>query len=297
MATRFYLLQSSAFVPSVSPPFAAGWNDTGGAVRRKLDLQPDRADSFVEFSRSEAVTTSPYDVLLGQWVSAPLSGAQTISGTLKGQIRARESSSSADFRAQVVVKIVSNDGQTLRGTLLGFDTGALSSEFATSSTNRQFPRGGAVALSSVAAQDGDRIVIEVGYRSHNTVSTSYTGYIEVGAPSSASGDLPEDETTTTQLRPWLEFSQTLTLQPAQHRTTLELAQVVARDPSPEHRTTLELAQVVARDPNPEHRTTMFGAHVAARDPNPEHRITLLVAQVMMEEYDYGWGVQLEGSED
>src|SRR5574337_790602 len=178
MVTRLYPL---VVAPPVSPAFAAGWNDTASAVRRMMSAstQPARSADGTPFSETlsaaEAVATSPLDVLIAQYVSEPLSGAQTISGPLTGQLRALEAALDADYRAQLLAKVVSGDGATLRGTLLGFDTAVLSSEWATALTNRNFPRGGAQTLTSVAASDGDRIVIEVGYRSHNTHTTSRAG--------------------------------------------------------------------------------------------------------------------------
>jgi hypothetical protein len=77
--------------------------------------------------------------------------------------------------------------------------------------NRYFPPA-ATALTEVVAQDGDRLVIEIGFRAFNTSATEYIGRMEVGDPATGT-DLPENETETGQKRGWLEFSQNLVWMP------------------------------------------------------------------------------------
>jgi hypothetical protein len=147
--------------------------------------------------------------MVRQWISEALA-AQTISGTVKSIIRCSESNVAADFRSQLSIRVVSGDGGTVRGTLLALDESTLSNEWATSLTNRKFPlnwSGAGVTLSSVTVQNGDRIVVEVGYRAHNTSATSYTGNVEAG--DSAAQDCVENETDVLQYNPWIEFSQNL----------------------------------------------------------------------------------------
>jgi len=211
MATRFYY--SSTGVAAVSPDFAAEWDDTtifdpiGNALRREL-TNPRGASSFATITVAEDAgqTANELDHLFVQFVSAPLA-AQTIAGTAKGRIRASESGAAANARSQCVIRVVSNDGTTVRGTLYAGDTAALASEWATSLTNRQMPRGTSVNLSSVDAQLGDRIVVEIGGRMHNTVTNQFGTTLRIGE--AGAGDLPEDETDTNDLNPWIEFSQTL----------------------------------------------------------------------------------------
>src|SRR4030065_973968 len=102
-------------------------------------------------------------------------------------------------RSRIVIRVVSQDGLTNRGTLLDFDTRPLSSEWPTTKQNRRFPRLNTilyrdtviptalgdttaglppemedelfslavpqpVTMSPVFALDGDRSVVEVGFR-------------------------------------------------------------------------------------------------------------------------------------
>jgi hypothetical protein len=163
-----------------------------------------------------SVNQANMDVIWRQYISAPLA-AQTISGSVKGQLRARENSTLMNARMQVIIRVVSQSGTFVRGTLYGGDltTGTTNpiSEFAGSTTssygmNRQMPRGLSQSLSNLNIQDGDRLVIEIGYRIHTTATTAYTATGIFGNDKSI--DLAEDETTTTANNPWIEFSQDIT---------------------------------------------------------------------------------------
>jgi hypothetical protein len=209
MATRLYLPNFPP--PPVSPAFDAAWDVTTAADRvksRKVKLVPDVAASKVSGAET---STSPVNVLNRQYVSDPLSGDQTISGTVTGILRAGESNGAADMRAQTVIRIVSNDGSTVRGTLWAADTSAFTSEFPTtaSAVTRKFPLAALTpwTLTPVNALNGDRIVIEVGARAHNVVATSYTHNLYFGdyAPT----DLTGAEDQNSAAAPWFEFSQTI----------------------------------------------------------------------------------------
>lgn len=208
MATRFYLPSTGA--AAVSPAFDLGWGLSVDADRiAMVRTKANSAFNSKAVAESSAIVT---DVLMRQYVSEPVA-AQTITGTLKCIARANENSSTADFRSQLLVRVVSGDGLVVRGTLIALDTGALASEWnLVSFVNRKFPKAyatGGASVTSVTAQDGDRLVVEIGYRAHNTTAASRTGTLDFGDPS-ATGDLVEDETGTTQLCPWVEFSQNLT---------------------------------------------------------------------------------------
>jgi len=227
MSTRLYLVNYS---PVVSPAFDAGWQQTSGAGRWQMSPDKDSTSVASQVSSSENTATSPWDVLFLQAVSAPLDGAQTVSGTLKGQFRATEFATDADYRAQLLAKVVSRDGSSVTGTSLAFDTGALSSEFATTATNRQFPRGGAQTLTSVSANAGDRLVIEIGYRSHNSHTTGRLAQLYTRQDDTT--DLPENETATAANNSWLEYSANLTFERPRTDVSLLAVQVAFNDDSP-----------------------------------------------------------------
>jgi len=208
MATRFYFTtQNGISIPFVT--LDASWEGTNPGFRAGLSSRR-QGSFFYETNFGETSTSTTYDAEVWQFVSKPLA-AQTITGTVKAIMRCKESNAAADMRSQMVIRVVSGDGGTVRGTLLAHDTSALSNEWdATALTNRKFPlnwSGAGATLTSVAAQAGDRIVVEVGYRAHNSSGTQYYGYIEAG--DAASTDCAENETDTLQYNPWVKFSQNL----------------------------------------------------------------------------------------
>ena len=203
-ATRFYLPSTGA--AAVSPAFTlSGFSWTHTASADRIAAVTTKINSAVTDKVVVGTSGIGIDQLFRQYVSAPIP-AQTIGGTVKGQIRALEETTSADARAQIVIYVVSNDGSTLRGVLYAGDTGALASEFTnTARQNRKFPRSSPVSLSSVAASTNDRIVMEIGARRSGS---SYVDVYLVFGDNSAT-DLAEDETTAAENNPWIEFSDDL----------------------------------------------------------------------------------------
>jgi hypothetical protein len=256
--TRFYLEGSDYGTPGITPAFDAAWGDTEDAIRRWLSSVAS-STAMISVAGDEAVSTSPLDVLVAQFVSEPLA-AQTISGTVKGQIRASESNADADYRAQIVIRVVSNDGTTVIGTLLAADASALSSEFATTLTNRKFPLAASspAALTSTAVSAGDRLVVEIGFRSHNAHTTSRSGTIRIG--SAATTDLAEDESTTADDRPWIELSGTITFDNGARRIS-EVAPLVAGTEAPERRVSAIVPEI-AGTKAPERRVSELAVLVA-----------------------------------
>lgn len=155
------------------------------------------------------------DYLLAQYVSPPLA-AQSISGTFKCYQRARQGSN--DVRSQIIIRVVSNDGSTEEAVLYAGDLATTgpnpTSEWAGSSTNRGFPRAGLLpaSLSTYSCADGDRVVVELGFRGHGGGAAGANDTINIGATDSS--DLAENETATGAARGWIEFSSALTLSDA-----------------------------------------------------------------------------------
>lgn len=140
-----------------------------------------------------------------QYVSEPLP-AQTISGTIKGQIRAGEEALLDNYdRVVIGIRVVSNDGATVRGTLLAVGSYAAANEFTLNSvnkTNRKIADGD--ALSSLAISANDRLVIELGVMTAGSTGFDGSEILVLGDDSGT--DLPEDETTTAANNAWIEFS-------------------------------------------------------------------------------------------
>ncbi len=208
MATRFYLTNA---VSALTPSADASWenNPLLSSDRRRLMTTTRIGTPFASYTNNFG--TINQDSIILQFISAPLA-AQTVSGNVKAIIRASEGAASGDYRSQMNVRILAHDSSAFRGTLLAHDAGALASEWATTLTNRKFPvnyAGSGGALTPVAAQLGDRLVVEFGYRTHSSNNVGAT--LEVGDVSAT--DLVEDEVGTTQDTPWIEFDNTITFAP------------------------------------------------------------------------------------
>jgi len=208
MATRIY---PTTGTPGITPTASTGWEATSDMVRYAATIT---AASFSDASvpATSGSGNANEDTVCFQLVYGPLS-AQTITGNIKGQISARESNAAADARVQVIVRTIASDGTTVRGTNLAMSTAGLSHEFFVDAGTRRnitLPLGGSTALTSVSAQAGDYVVVEVGFRNHGTNTGEVRERWTFGGAEST--DAPEDETTTTTSvhRGWVEFSNTLT---------------------------------------------------------------------------------------
>lgn len=207
MATRFYLPSSGD--AAVLPAIDAGWDVTGEADRRRCGTTKLGTDMATETRGETSPTTVA--VLTRQYVSDPMN-AQTIAGTIKGQIRAQRLNGVP--KAEFAARVVSVDGLTVRGVLLPVGSGVGSQQIATEMKNRPFPRGWVdpgMAIAEVEAEAGDRIVFEIGWRAEDTSPNLRQCLFRFG--DAASSDLPELEPNVTDdLNPWIELSTTVAFQ-------------------------------------------------------------------------------------
>lgn len=207
MATRVYV--RSEGTPDITP---SSWNFTNQINPVSLPGTLIKNSGSPMTSKTEATgTTNPTARAMGRTIIGPLK-AQTINGTIKGQMRGSESNAGANATLALAVKVIQPDG-TDRGVLLAqtaSDSATAGNELVTSLTNATFKNASEVAaipLSSVASSDGDYIVIEWGFRS----ATGTTRNITLSYGNDSATDLPEDTSTTAANNPWFEFSTTLNL--------------------------------------------------------------------------------------
>lgn len=209
MAERFYLRPSTR-TPPITPAFDAAWDVTAQADRVWVDREP-KGNNTQTANRDETSAVA-VNVLARQFTIGPF-GAHTypVTDTFNGQLRAAQIGAAADFNAQVVIRVFSA-GNSSEGTLIAADNSALSSEFATTvtgATNRRFPKAGTVNIGTqVVASEGHYLVVEIGARAHNGTATTrqaqFTFFDQYDT-----ADLPNDETTQTSLRSWIEYSGTI----------------------------------------------------------------------------------------
>jgi hypothetical protein len=199
MATRFYL--PSTGTAEISPNFGAFWAYTGGAARypssktkagTTLGLRA--VDGGISVTPGLGIQFSTNQLAAYSWTTADEIKLQMAlyNGTLGGNFMA------------VSIRVVSGDGNTVRGTLFeGYGpTGAPSSDI----TSRSLGADGAHVhvQNSVSQQDGDRLLIEIGIK-----FVHETGSDNIRPGDNQSTDLPENETDTGAKNPWVEFSPTI----------------------------------------------------------------------------------------
>lgn len=220
MSTRLYLTSDTFSYTNAAPAFCSdavngiAWNETDNAVRYQLVPTPWIDPSYEghrnplfetqSITKESAVHLSGAYVLYRQYISMPLSSATTVSQTVKAQLRISQSET-ADIHEALVVSIFSGDGQTLRGIVYKSEG---VSDVETSLTNRNFASSnGGLITSTVEAQIGDVIVVEIGafIDCHGNPCAGDVGSIEFGT--NAGSDLPENNIATDQFNPWIEFSQ------------------------------------------------------------------------------------------
>lgn len=201
--TRFYL-PLAAFTSDVTPTISpATWTSSGSSVVRQM--KPSYPANGIQTALAIAVdnSSSTASTLFVRFVSEPLA-AQTISGNIRGQIRASVASTTGCTAITKIVVTVVDPLGAIRATLFNGASG--SSTIPTTLTNRFVPA--STALTPFACNTGDRIVCEVGMVRTAGV-TARTGNYSFGYTTVT--DLAVDETTTTGNSPWIEFSNTILL--------------------------------------------------------------------------------------
>ena len=202
MATRFYLPSSGSAEVAVTP--SASWGDTTQAESAKACVTAKIASALTTIT-SDDNNNADLDVLKQQYVSDPIA-AQTLSAqTIKYQIRASEVDAGFNLFTAIGIRVVSNDGSSVVGTVIDVTRDGLELAVGTL-TNRQF----SATSGAVSASDGDRIVIELGAGGDPAGGGDHDFSLRIG--DAAGADLAEDDTSTTDNDPWVEFANTITFQ-------------------------------------------------------------------------------------
>src|SRR3989449_3110117 len=169
--TRLYALDTT--IPYDPPTIRGTWPDGGTTTYRGLALSRAkfRSSSFKGMTRTGTNPTGY--VMIVKMVSDPLPTAQTISGTLDWVVAVGESSNSQNAFTRIHAYVL-RQPDTLVGTLLINSTTSYTEASASGGTewaNPALPKGPAggvkPTLTQVAAQAGDRIVIEFRWVGHS----------------------------------------------------------------------------------------------------------------------------------
>jgi RHS repeat-associated protein len=194
--------------------FSPEWNETSSAGRYMLVSSPSGSSSG---THGQPHGQSILNKLHRQFMFE-LDGAGTLEGWVRAFLRTRTrygtgiNEGAQNMISQMIVRVVSSNGSVVRGTALSAynppnSTGQTKWD-AWALRNRKFPSVGrwehptfGAMLNPIAYQDGDWLVVEVGLRNFTTLPTGGSSRYN----DSAGSDLPADETTTTDLRSWIEF--------------------------------------------------------------------------------------------
>ena len=152
MATRFYLPSTGA--ADVNPNYDGNWDTTGDATLLKTVTT--RISSAMANAANSASSGANVNNLLRQYVSNPIAAQTILVQTLELQIRGWESDAKDTQFVSISVRVVSNDGSQVRGTLLSLVRDE--TELTTTLTNRRYT----ADTTEVEALADDRIVIELG---------------------------------------------------------------------------------------------------------------------------------------
>jgi hypothetical protein len=216
----------------------------------------------LSITNAETSASADYDVLLLRSVSAPLAADHNFSGTLNLVMGVQESTTAADMAYYIHVFVTQGDTDNLRGTLLANYADPDTNEWGATALGKALTA--AATLSAVSALAGDRIVIEIGYRSRNTTATSRTGTIWYGGSSSdlASGGAADGGVG------YFDFSDTFALV---NNPVLRVSQVAlesVRRPTQARLLVSQLVIEAARRPSANLRLSQLAVEVIRRNGSP-----------------------------
>jgi hypothetical protein len=195
--TRLYFRPESILTPRSN----AGWDAVHPMTNyaRWGGLEPTKGVTFEQPITASITVTNATDILQQGYISRPILYDQDISGTVRGQVVAFEGATTMNLMSQMKIYLTDNDG-VVKSTIYAGTTAALASEFPLASQNRKIPHTGVTSISSVSALAGDRVLVQVGFRSYGSATGS--AFLTIGGSGT---DLPEDETTASGVA-WVQFS-------------------------------------------------------------------------------------------
>lgn len=193
--TRFYLASSGS--TTLTPAFSAGWEQTGEAVRLPLVRKGSGiVSALTDFTVTIPITTTQ-DILVAQFISEPLPAASVISLNMSGIVRCVEANAGGNCFLAFVVR-------SFRPSTLAFQailnfTNSPDIEAGTTASTRTMNN----ASATIALAAGDVLVVEWGF-SATTPSVGTTASMRFGT--NASSDFAFTSGLTTDLNPWIEFT-------------------------------------------------------------------------------------------
>ncbi len=242
------------------------WDKTSDHVVRGMHTVQDLPGlgAPIAVSSVEISATTDYENLLLRGVSAPLAADHSFAGTLNLMLGVQESATDADMAYFIHVFVTQGDTDNLRGTLLANYADPITNEWSTTAGGRALSS--TRSLSAVSALAGDRIVVEIGYRARNTVSSSRTGTLWHGGNGT---DLTAGGNPASGVG-FLDFSDNFTLV---NNPTARLSQLVVeslrRPTAPNALVTQMPVEVVRRPTAANLRLSQMAVEVIRRNGTPQ----------------------------
>lgn len=201
MALRLYLTTDAA--PFTPATIRGTWSDK--ALTGVSYLQRRKSGTGTTAVKAETSNSASWAVLLRRFVSDPVNNPGTLQGAFTFVAGWLEADAAANMVVRIHMYVTVGSTDVVRGTLTalaldgstefpitGFGTGACGVQLTGTA-------------SSVAVQVGDRVVIEIGYKAANTVTTSYNGTFYYGG---VAADLVNNDRNVTTRPGWVEFAHT-----------------------------------------------------------------------------------------
>lgn len=200
--TRLYY--GTANVAAIAPTVDAGW-ERNASVFARYAASTVKDNSALADAATLFGSTATSDTAWAQWVSDTLDVDQAIDGNISAVIRVQELSGTEDACLAFVIRVLSGDGGTIRGTLISHLDASIQEFNSGAATTRVVD---AEALTLVNALAGDRLVIEWGV--HGVTPDNLVNLIfRFGAPV-GTADFARTVGLSTDLVPWFEFSKLIT---------------------------------------------------------------------------------------
>lgn len=164
MATRFYLIGGT--IVSTPATVRGGWEITSST--RTIPLSTVKSGQSITIKNNpETSSPVPNDVLMLRAVSGTLA-AQTISGTLNLTLGVKAPYLLSRYYWHIHAYVTQGDTELVRGTLLNDYREDVSNHWPDTAQTRTLSLN--AALTSVAIQAGDKIVVEIGYISRSAIN-------------------------------------------------------------------------------------------------------------------------------
>jgi hypothetical protein len=173
--TKLYLTSEAAPITVTNK---GSWDGTNTPPTGERKLSPTKtAGGFVtQFDYTEN-SASTFRGMVYRGVSDALM-AQTITGNIDVAIRSWEGSSSADMAWRVHLWVTVGDTDVSRGTLINQYEETTGEEWTTTETVRELDS--PQAMTPLAIQNGDRLVVEFGWIAYNSSTSNFSGAMNAG---------------------------------------------------------------------------------------------------------------------